>query len=226
MHLTLALRDRRFVGFSTRAPALTLNSDAATPTTLLHAGIAAVSTAASRLWGHTRVIDRAVYGTIVVTSVLVVYDGWANLRRLGAVAIILGPVVAMVIGHVFAATMAAYPTLGRRPTTRELFRIVRHESHFLLVCAPQLILLLLLSLVGLSLSDTVRVLIWVGAASLGFWGGLAAQRAGLRWRGIAVGVITGLAAGGAVLLMQVFLQPGKAFSNGVAAIDLASKLLA
>jgi hypothetical protein len=132
--------------------------------------MAAVSDAASRLWGHTRVIDRAVYGTIVVTSVLVVYDGWANLRLVEAVAIILGPVVAMV-GHGFAATLAAYPTLGRRPTRRELLRIVRHESHFLLVCAPQLTLLVLLSLVGLNLTDTVRVLIWISAASLGFWGG-------------------------------------------------------
>ena len=51
--------------------------------------------------------------------------------------------------------------------------------------------------------------------------GLAARRAGLRWRGIALGVITGFAAGGAVLLLQVFLQPGKAVSNGVAAIELA-----
>jgi hypothetical protein len=51
-------------------------------------------------------IDRAVYGTIVVTSVLVLYDGWANVRVLGAVAIILGPVVAMVIAHTFAAALA------------------------------------------------------------------------------------------------------------------------
>jgi hypothetical protein len=36
-------------------------------------------------------IDRAVYGTIVITSTLVIYDGWANLRVLGAVAVILGP---------------------------------------------------------------------------------------------------------------------------------------
>jgi hypothetical protein len=205
---------------SSGAP-LRQNSDAATPTTV-SAAIVAMSAASSRLWGHTRVFDRAVYGTIVVTSVLVVYDGWANLRLLKAVAIILGPVVAMVIGHVFAATLAAYPTLGRRPTRSELLTIVRHESHFLLVCTPQLILLLLLSLVGLSLSDTVRVLIWAGAASLGFWGGLAAQRAGLRWRGVALGVIMGLAAGGAVLLMQVFLQPSKVVSNGVAALELTS----
>ncbi|HEY1509288.1 MAG TPA: hypothetical protein VGF93_09825 [Solirubrobacteraceae bacterium] len=135
-----------------------------------------------RLWGHTRVIDRAVYGTIVVTSVLAVYDGWGNLRLLDAAAIILGPVVAMVIGHIFAATLAVYPAVGRRPMRSELLTIMRHESHFLLVCAPQLILLLVLSAVGLSMSDTVSVLIWAGAASLGFWGGLAAQRAGLRSR--------------------------------------------
>jgi hypothetical protein len=63
--------------------------------------------------------------------------------------------------------------------------------------------------------------IWVSAASLGFWGGLAARRAGLGARGIALGVIMGFAAGGAVLLLRVLLQPGEAISNGVAAIHLA-----
>jgi hypothetical protein len=154
------------------------------------------------------VIDRAVYGTIVVTSVLVIYDGWANLRVLGAIAVILGPIVAMVIGHVFAASLAAYPKLGRSPHGRELFTIVRRESRFLLVCVPQIILLLVLKLAGLSLNDSVHAVIWISAASLGFWGGLAAQRAGLGGRGIAVGVIAGLAAGGTVLLLRVFLQPG------------------
>jgi hypothetical protein len=93
-------------------------------------------------------IDRAAYGTIVVTSVLVVYDGWANLRLGDAIAVILGPVVAMVIGHVFGAGLAAYPGLGRRPTGRELLRIVRRESLFLLVCAPQIVLLLVLQVAG------------------------------------------------------------------------------
>ncbi len=147
------------------------------------------------------VIDRAVYGTIVVTSVLVIYDGWANLKVLGAIAVILGPLVATVIGHVFAASLAAYPNLGRSPRGRELLRIVRRESRFLPVCTPQIVLLLILKLAGLSLNDSVSVVIWVSAASLGFWGGLAAQRAGLRGRGIALGVIAGLAAGGTVLLL-------------------------
>ena len=166
------------------------------------------------------VIDRAVYGTIVVTSVLVLYDGWAHLKVLGAVAVILGPVIAMVIGHVFSASLAAYAALKRPPTQPQLLTIVRRQSRFLLVCLPQIVLLLLLTLAGLSLHDTVRVVIWASAASLGFWGGLAAWRAGLGRRGIALGVITGLAARGAVLLLRVFLQPGEVIHNGVAAIQL------
>jgi hypothetical protein len=171
--------------------------------------------------GREGVIDRAVYGTIVVTSVLVLYDGWANVRVLGAVAIILGPVVAMVIAHTFAAGLAAYAAQRRRSTGRELLRILRRQSRFLLVCVPQIVLLLVLTLVGLGLNETVRVVIWASAASLGFWGGLAAWRAGLRGLGVVLGVLAGFAAGGAVLLVQVFLQPGVAVSNGVAAIQFA-----
>jgi hypothetical protein len=165
--------------------------------------------------GRPGVIDRGVYGTIVVTSVLVVYDGWAHLRFWDAVAIILGPMVAMVIGHVFAASVAVYPAPDRRTMGHELVPIVRRESRFLLVCAPQIFLLLVLRLVRLSLSDTVRVLIWCGPALLGFWGGVAARRAGLHGRGVALGVIAGVAAGDVVML----LQPGTAVSNGVAAIN-------
>lgn len=121
----------------------------------------------------------------------------------------------------FAASLAAYAEFRRRSTKPELVSIVRHESRFLLVCVPQIVLLLVLKLAGLSLKDSFRVVIWTSAASLGFWGGIAARRASLRWRGIALGVIAGLAAGGVVLLLQLVLQPGKVVSNGVAAIRLA-----
>ncbi len=167
------------------------------------------------------VIGKAVYGTIVVTSVLVVYDGWANLKFSDTVAIMLGPVIAMVIGHVFAASLSRQAELGRRPTRGELLRTVGRESWFLLVAAPQIILLLVLSLVGVSMSDAVQVLIWEGALSLGFWGGLAAQRAGLGGRGIALGVVMGFAIGGVVLVLRVILQPEETHpANGAAVIEL------
>ena len=157
-------------------------------------------------------MDRAVYGTIVITSTLVIYDSWAHLTVSGAVAVIVGPLVAMVIGHIFAGA-GRDGQLKRRSTERELVTIVGHETRFLLVCVPQDRPSPRAEAVRASLSDSVRVVIWTSAASLGFWGGIAAYRAGLRGRGIALGVMVGFAAGGVVLLVQVFLQPGTAISD-------------
>jgi hypothetical protein len=175
---------------------------------------------------HPDTIDRGVYGTIVVTSALVIYDGWGNLKLRDAIVVIVGPLVAMVIGHVFAAAIAAYPTLGHRPAGSDVLAIVRRESRFLLVCLPQIVLLLLLTLAGLSLSHTVRVLIWIGPVVLGFWGGVAGWYAGGRGRALLMAVLAGLAVGAIVLLLQVFLQPGKAVTNGVAATQAAHETVA
>jgi hypothetical protein len=104
--------------------------------------------------------------------------------------------------------------------------IARRESRFLLVCAPRIVLLVVLKLAGLSLNEGVRVVIWASAASLSFWGGIAARRVGHGARGIAIGVVTGPAAGGVVLLLQVFPQPDKVVSDGVAAIRLLHAFVA
>jgi hypothetical protein len=38
---------------------------------------------------------------------LIVYDGWGNLRLRDALAIVLGPVLAMFISHLFASTLGS-----------------------------------------------------------------------------------------------------------------------
>jgi hypothetical protein len=167
--------------------------------------VSAVPVGALRSAGRRGVIGRFVSGTIVVTSVLVVYDGSASLSVLDVVAIVVGLPIAIVIGHMLAWSLSDEAALGRRPTNGELLRTVRRESRFLLVAAPQIVLLLVLSLAGLSLNDIVQVLIWAGAASLGFWGGVGALSAGLGGWGIALGVLMGFAVGGVVLLFQVAL---------------------
>ena len=141
------------------------------------------------------VIGKAVYGTIVVTSVLVVYAGWANMTFSDTVAIILGPVIVMVIGHVFAGSLSSQAELGRRPTRWELLRTVERESWFILVAAPQILLLLVLSLVGVSMGDAVQVLIWEGAVAGVLGRRLPARQAGLGAWGIALGVVMGFAIG-------------------------------
>jgi hypothetical protein len=165
-------------------------------------------------------INRAVVGTITVTSVLIVYDGWAGRKLLDVVAIIVGPVLAMFIAHVFAGALAAYAARGRHFSKSELPKVVGAELGWIWLAVPPTTLLLILSAVGVPLGDSIRVIIWLSAASLGFWVGLAGHRAGLRGGQLVLAVVLGLVIGGAVLLLQVLLQPGEAVSNGVAAVGI------
>jgi len=54
-------------------------------------------------------LDRAIFTTITVMSVRIVYDGGQNLKLGCAVGTILGPVLAMFISHVFSASSCGEP---------------------------------------------------------------------------------------------------------------------
>ena len=138
-----------------------------------------------------RCVERVVNTTIMLMSVLVLYDGWENLKLIGVVAVIVGPVLAMVLAHVFAASIARQVDLERTPTSRERTRIVRDESRFLLVAVPPVAIVVALYL-GWSLArrlhpgrlvgraDITRILGWSGWAS-GRTHRLAPRSVGGRW---------------------------------------------
>ena len=155
-------------------------------------------------------LDRAVYTTITVMSVLVVYDGWQNLSLGAAIGVILGPVLAMFVTHVFSASLARQAELRKHPSRSEEMRIIRTESRFLLLAAPALALLVILTVAGVSVSRSIHTVILLEGASLGFWAFVAGHRAGLAGWPLARTVILGLTAGVLVLTLQVFLQPGSA----------------
>jgi hypothetical protein len=156
-------------------------------------------------------LDRIIYSTITLMSVLIIYDGWQTLTIPGVVAVITGPVLAMFLSHVFSAALAQHVTLGRRLTLAEWAGVIGAEAPFLLIAVPPLAILAVLNLSGVSLTTAIKVMIWIGTASLGFWSGLAGYRARLRGGPLAVVVLAGLLIGRVVLTLQIFLQPGKAF---------------
>ena len=171
---------------------------------------------ASSVTGSARPIDvdRVIYATITLMSVLIVYDGWHTLTFLGVVAVILGPVLAMFLSHVFSANLAQEVALGRPLTIQERTRIVRSESRFLLICVPPVLLVGIFALLGASMIDAIRYLLILGVGSLGYWGGRAGRKAGLTgWR-LARAVLAGLLIGALILAAYVMLQPGKAASGG------------
>jgi hypothetical protein len=161
-------------------------------------------------------VDHLVYTTITMMSVLVVYDGWPHLSVAGVAGVIAGPVLAMFISHVFAATLARHVALQRRLSAAEWGHVVLAEAPFLLFAVPPLAILALLDAAGLPVTQAIRVVLWIGTASLGAWSGLAGRRAGLRGGPLVLAVLFGLAAGFIVLALQVYLQPGRAFSGAAA----------
>jgi hypothetical protein len=161
-------------------------------------------------------VDRIVYATITIMSVLIIYDGWQHLRLVDVIGVIVGPVVAMFLAHVFSASLAKQVDLGRALTWNDRSAIIASESRFLLLCVPPLLSVSILFAFGTSLTGAIRVTLWLEALSLGFWGYLAARRAGAgRWR-VLTQIAAGLILGIVILLLQVALQPGKAFSGGIA----------
>jgi hypothetical protein len=157
-----------------------------------------------------RFLDRAIYTTITIMSVLIVYDGWQHLKFWAAVGVILGPVLAMFVSHVFSAFLARQAELHERPGRREQIRIIRTELRFFLLGAPALALLVILTAAGVSLGTSIQTIIFLEGASLGFWGFVAGRRAGLTGWPLARTVVYGLIVGLVVLALQVFLQPGNA----------------
>jgi hypothetical protein len=146
------------------------------------------------------------------------------LKVLDVVGIIVGPILAMFLAHVFAANLAEQAALGRRLGRGEWLATVRSESRFLLLAVPPLAILAVSQVAGTALEGSIRIIIWSGAVSLGFWGGLAGRRAGLRGSRLVLAVIAGLIVGGVVLVLQVLLQPGKAVSGGIASISSVASL--
>ena len=159
-------------------------------------------------------IGRVVTATITLVCVLIIYDGWAKLRVLDVVLIVLGPILAIFVSHVFSTTLVLQVQLGRRPDRREWLENALFESRFLLLAVPPLALLFLLTLATVSLEHSVRVVIWMETLSLAFWTGLAAWVVGMRGRPLVLAVLAGLVVSSVVLALQVMLQPGKAAHGG------------
>ena len=154
--------------------------------------------------------DRLIYTIITLLCVLIIYDGWEDLRFWSVVAVIVGPSVAVFLSHTFGAALGMRVAQGRPLTRRERWTVIAEECRFLLVVIPPLVVLVVLTLAGVSYSRSIQVIVLIGVLSLGAWAGVAARRAGLRGGPFVLSIAYGLFIGCIVLLLQAILQPGQA----------------
>jgi hypothetical protein len=154
-------------------------------------------------------VDRVIYTTIMLMAVLIVYDGWEQLRFGGVVAVILGPILAIFLSHVFGAALGTRVALGRPLSRRERRAVFVEECRFLLVAVPPLAILVVLAIAGISYARIIQVIVLTGVLSLGVWGGLAGRRAGVTGWAMVLPIAYGLLLGAIILALQAFLQPGQ-----------------
>jgi len=162
----------------------------------------------TRIGGLKIRVDRVIYTTITLLSVLIIYDGWEQLRFWNVVTVIMGPILAIFMSHVFGAALGARIAQGRRLTRQEHRTVLAEECRFLLIGVPPLVILVILTLAGLSYTRIIQVIVVTGVLSLGVWGGVAGRRAGVTGWPLVVPITYGLFVGGIILIVQAILQPG------------------
>jgi hypothetical protein len=135
-------------------------------------------------------VDRVIYTTITLMAVLIVYDGWEQLHFWNVVAVMLGPILAIFLSHVFGEALGTRVALGRPLTRRERRVVFVEECRFLLVAVPPLAILVVLTIAGVSYTRIIQVIVLTGVLSL----------APDRLRPVARGII---------LVLQALLQPGR-----------------
>jgi hypothetical protein len=157
---------------------------------------------------HELRLDRLVYATVVLMSVLVVFDGWQELvTYLGVAAVIAGPLLALALAHVFAEGLHAHVELHRTLTRHEWVRLVRDQASVLLAAVPPLVVLGIGWVSTLDALSTITVLLWTGVLTLMALAGFAGRQAGFRgWRLIVVSLCGGFV-GLVVISLQIVLKP-------------------
>jgi hypothetical protein len=162
-----------------------------------------------RIRGIKVSIERLTYMTVILMSVLVVYDGWGDLTTfVGIAAVVIAPVLATAIAHGFSEALDLVAHLRRPLRAHEWRHVIVDQVHLLLVAVPPLVVLAIGLVTPLDPRGTVAVMLWSGLATLVALTALAAWRAGLRgWRLLAAGAAGGLL-GLVVIGLQIVLKPG------------------
>lgn len=160
------------------------------------------------IFGWRLDIERQVYATVVLMSVLVVYDGWQELATfLGVALVLLAPMLALAVAHFFAEVLDAHARLRRPLTGKEWRHQVRHQVPVFLSSVPPLLVLAVGWKGSLDARTTIQALLWTGVATLVVLTSIAGWHAGLRgWRWLLASV-SGGAAGLIVISLQVLLKP-------------------
>lgn len=151
-------------------------------------------------------IGRWVYGTVILMTVLVVYADSGPVSFGEAAGVVLAPMIATFLAHLFAHVLAAESAKSGGLNRNELVHLVRSEAQFLLLALAPLAVLLAGALGAFTPPTAVVLILWGGVALLLFVGGLAGRRVGLGWWGTTASAAASATLGLLVLVAQILLK--------------------
>lgn len=153
-------------------------------------------------------LERVVYATVVLMSVLAVYDGWAELASfIGVAVVILAPLLALGVAHLFSEVMEEHYLLQRSLTRAEWSALFREQLKVFIAAVPPLVILAIGWVSPLDARSTIVVLLWTGVLTLVGLALLAGHRAGFRGWSLALAGLSGGVMGLIVISLQVLLKP-------------------
>jgi hypothetical protein len=141
-------------------------------------------------------------------SVLAVYDGWQDLATFAGVAVVIvGPLLALSLAHLFGDVLHAHAELRRQLTAAEWRQHARDQISWFVAAIPPLVVLAIGWVTPADVLGTIALVLWTGVVTLVVLSGIAAHRAGLRgWRWGAATATGGLI-GLIVIGLQLLLKP-------------------
>lgn len=152
-------------------------------------------------------LERQTYATIVVMSVLAVYDGWKTLSFVEATFVMVGPVFALAAAHLFSEGLHEHAELHRPLHRHEWRHLALRQIQLLLAAVPPLAMLLVGRTLDVNVEHVTLAILLTGVFTLMGLATIAAHRAELRgWR-FAATVLAGGAVGMVVLSIQILLKP-------------------
>lgn len=153
-------------------------------------------------------IERFTYTTVVLMSVLVVYDGWADLASfVGVALVIIAPVLAISLADGFSEALHEMALAGRPLTGKEWRELIRGLAHVLAAAIPPLAVLAVGWLSPWDVRSTIVALLWTGTLTLVALAYVTARRTGLHgWRVIVASGFGGII-GLIVISLQILLKP-------------------
>lgn len=151
-------------------------------------------------------ISRWVYGTVILMTVLVVYADNGPVTYRESIGVVLGPMIATFLAHLFASILATLNRDSGRLRPQHFAELVRDDAQFLLLTVPPLVVLVVGAAGAFPAPRAVAIIVYGGIGLLATVGGIAGWRAGLRGWAVVACALTSGTLGLAVLAVQLLLK--------------------